>query len=264
MQVFQGLALEAGRAEAVLELPQVRRWVDRLRVPESQIQRDHLVSVVLLSLSELLPNAVFFGGTALCRTHLPDWRLSEDVDLLVERVADSADVLGRELLWSLRREYPGATLEWVTSGNTRLGIVRFEELAIQLQLVGLDDSYRRYPTASTKVTLRYEDLPEAVRMRCPTVTAATAMKLNAWVDRAAPRDLCDLYGLTAADRLTRGAVALAGEIARPLQQHNFDTERLPPENAWMAALAHQMPEPPPRHTALEVVRSAVAQHRGWT
>ncbi|MGH8907470.1 MAG: nucleotidyl transferase AbiEii/AbiGii toxin family protein [Egibacteraceae bacterium] len=26
----------------------------------------------------------FFGGTALCRTHLFDWRLSEDIDLLVD------------------------------------------------------------------------------------------------------------------------------------------------------------------------------------
>lgn len=34
---------------------------------------------------EVSDDVVFFGGTALCRTHLPDLRLSEDIDLIAVR-----------------------------------------------------------------------------------------------------------------------------------------------------------------------------------
>jgi predicted nucleotidyltransferase component of viral defense system len=58
--------------------------VDHYGTPVSQVQRDHLLSHVLARLPDLVPGATFSGGTALCRTHLPDWRLSEDIDLLVD------------------------------------------------------------------------------------------------------------------------------------------------------------------------------------
>src|SRR4029450_13047400 len=52
-------------------------------VADVQVRRDHLISHLLAALSRALPDAVtFFGGTALARTHLPDGRLSEDLDLI--------------------------------------------------------------------------------------------------------------------------------------------------------------------------------------
>lgn len=72
------------RATAVIGRDQLRRWVDHYGTPVSQVQRDHLLSHVLARLPDLVPGATFFGGTALCRTHLLDWRLSEDIDLLVD------------------------------------------------------------------------------------------------------------------------------------------------------------------------------------
>ena len=76
---------------------QLRRWVDAFGVPAGQIERDHLVSHVLARLPEMPLDATFFGGSALCRTHLPDWRLSEDIDLLVPTPARAAGVLGDRL-----------------------------------------------------------------------------------------------------------------------------------------------------------------------
>ena len=53
---------------------------------ENQIRRDHLISHVLHALAELDVPLVFFGGTALARTHLTTaeagGRLSEDIDSL--------------------------------------------------------------------------------------------------------------------------------------------------------------------------------------
>ena len=43
--------------------------------------------------------------------------------------------------------------------------------------------------------LRYPDLPETQTLQCPTLTTFAAMKLAAWFDRHAPRDLFDLAGL---------------------------------------------------------------------
>ena len=48
-----------------------------------QVERDHLISHLLESLSERFGDRIhFIGGTALARTHLPNGRLSEDVDLI--------------------------------------------------------------------------------------------------------------------------------------------------------------------------------------
>lgn len=55
----------------------------RFGVDEAQVLRDHLVSHLLAALSATAADSViFFGGTALARTVVPDGRLSEDVDLI--------------------------------------------------------------------------------------------------------------------------------------------------------------------------------------
>lgn len=241
---------------------QLRRWVDSFGTPESQVRRDHLISHLLVRLPDLAPTAVFFGGTALCRTYLPGWRLSEDVDLLVEHAATVIEAFDDRLAGLLRREFPDVALRWAREGHI-VGRVLADDLIVRVQLVPLDASYRRYPEGPVPVGLRYEDLPSFVEIHCPTKESAAAMKLNAWAERAAPRDLCDLYGLEQADALTTEALRLAAEASRPLQRHQFADDRMPTEEAWRAALSHQMREPPPRDKALASVRSAVSAVAKW-
>jgi predicted nucleotidyltransferase component of viral defense system len=59
--------------------PQERAaFAERFGVADEQVDRDHLISHVLALLAAHLPGeVVFFGGTALARSHLPDGRLSE-------------------------------------------------------------------------------------------------------------------------------------------------------------------------------------------
>jgi hypothetical protein len=48
-----------------------------------QVERDHVISHLLAFLSRDFGDRIhFIGGTALARTHLPDGRLSEDIDLI--------------------------------------------------------------------------------------------------------------------------------------------------------------------------------------
>lgn len=52
-----------------------------------QVERDHMISHMLAGIarSPIRDDVVFFGGTALSRTYLPDLRLSEDIDLLARK-----------------------------------------------------------------------------------------------------------------------------------------------------------------------------------
>lgn len=242
----------------MLSRDQLRRWIDHFGTPESQIRRDHLLSHVLLHLAGLASHTTFFGGTALSRTHLRDWRLSEDIDLLVEDAGPVGEVIDEFLPRSLRREFPGVSVAWEGSGETRSGAIRADDLSIRVQLVATDSSYRVYPTAVTQVALRYQDLPPTVDFVCPTVAGAAAMKLNAWAERRAARDLCDLFGLDRIGGISRDALAIAASASRPLQPHQFHENTLPTEQAWRAALAHQMREMPDRVVALAAVRRRIA------
>lgn len=247
----------------MLRRDQLRAWVDRLGTPISQVQRDHLISHILMHLPDLVPDATFFGGTALCRTHLLDWRLSEDIDLLVEDPAEAQERLSG-LGRSLRREYPGLGLDWATLDGTQVAQADAGAIGIRIQLVQRDASYRRYPAGPTNVSLRYGDLPAHVMMRCPTRDAAAAMKLAAWSERAAPRDLCDLFGLVLRGQLTAGALEIMADAAWPLQPYDFAEVRLPDDRSWQSALSHQMAPVPSRERAFREVRRTLATLAGWS
>lgn len=236
----------------------------RFGVAESQVARDHLLSHVLAALADFeVSPPVFFGGTALCRTHLLDWRLSEDLDLLVDDAADWQRRLDDRVPTALRRDFPGLTIRWRHPGLTRAGMLVAGGLTVEVQLVPLDDSYRRYPVIPTPVALRYSDVPETVQLPVPTLAAAVAMKLNAWADRRAPRDLADLFALAQRGAITAEAVALALEVSHALGRWSFAPTNRPDPQMWRSALAAQMAEIPDPTLAFDRVRDTVAAALGW-
>lgn len=68
----------------MLEHDELIAVADQFGVAEEHVRRDHLISHVLASLSQIAPDVLFVGGTALARTHLANpaagGRLSEDID----------------------------------------------------------------------------------------------------------------------------------------------------------------------------------------
>src|SRR5437879_3042599 len=84
-------------------------------VADSQVERDYLISLLLADLSANYPESiVFFGGTALARTHLPDGRLSEDIDLIASTPRSPlAAELTRTLPRAVQRRF--GRLKWETS-----------------------------------------------------------------------------------------------------------------------------------------------------
>lgn len=84
-------------------------------VADAQVERDYLISLILGHLSSThAESLIFFGGTALARTHLPNGRLSEDIDLIaITPRSRLAAELTRTLPRSVQRQF--GRLEWETS-----------------------------------------------------------------------------------------------------------------------------------------------------
>lgn len=245
---------------------QIEAEAARLGVPTSQVARDVLLSHALARFPSLglAQSVVFFGGTALCRTHLPGFRLSEDIDLLADDPSEVRDRL-EALPGVLEEELGDCTLSgWDSSGATSIASLSAgPDRNVQLQVVPSDNSYKRYPTEPTPVELRYPGLPDHVVLRVPTATAATGMKLAAWSDRATARDLADLYALAEAGHLDREAIAVARQGGVTIVRQDFDERRRPTGQQWQTALGSQMAQPPDLRLAWRTVRAAVARTCGW-
>lgn len=106
---------------------------DQFGVARPQVRRDHLISHLLAALStHAADEVVFFGGTSLSRTFIPDGRLSEDIDLIaVHERRGAAELVASCLVRGVRREYPG--LRW----EPHLTAVRDTEPAVLVSPEGL-------------------------------------------------------------------------------------------------------------------------------
>lgn len=137
-------ALSSGLSRAELTT-----YIRRFGVAEEQIRRDHLISILLaaISNSQLRDQVVFFGGTALARTHLVDFRLSEDIDLLaLAPRTQVAAALRRVLDRGVARTHGQAN--WVpdpgaTKGSEPATMRVDEGLRVQVQILPGD---RRRPS----------------------------------------------------------------------------------------------------------------------
>ncbi len=209
-----------------------------------QVHRDHLISHILAALSRDHRNEVlFFGGTALARTHLPDGRLSEDVDLiaLAARSATAAAVentLERALLRSFGRIRWAPALSVIRDTDAAILLADAGRLAVRIQLLN-QLGYEPWPTELRDLIQRYHDAPPAV-LRVPTAASFAAWKTVAWRDRTAPRDLYDLWGLVERGHINAEAADLFvahGPTHTPPQPWMFATA--PAEDDWRTQLATQ-------------------------
>lgn len=162
---------------------------ERFGVTLEQVRRDHLISHLLAALAVGAGDqAVFFGGTALARTHLPNGRLSEDIDLLaVGDRSSAAAVIEATLAAGARRAY--GRLAWEpalreTHGSESAVIRTVDGMTVRVQLLG-STGYPPWPTEVRGLHQRYGDAPPA-RLRVFTRAAFAASKTAAWYDRGAP------------------------------------------------------------------------------
>ena len=108
---------------------------------------------------------------------------------------------------------------------------------VQIQLIGAV-GYPRWPSEVMDIEQRYSDVPPA-RLRVLTAPAFVAAKLAAWNDRAAPRDLYDLWALAAAGLIDDEAAALFSQHGPLTRARDVSFSRIPTPQEWETALAHQ-------------------------
>lgn len=229
--------------------------------PDNQIIRDHLISHVLASITDWpdRDRVTFFGGTALCRTWLPDLRLSEDIDLLLDSPTDG-EGLRTHITRRLRREFPN--LAWTHLGSqhqVETWNLAADDLEVKVQLAQWRHGWQAIPIVTEPVRLRYSDLAESAKLRVPTPSGFAAMKLMAWFDRHAPRDLYDLAALANAGNIGHAAVNLVRDIAGFTPGTNTLERRVPRavESSWHAELGHQLADASTAERCLDSVRSAL-------
>jgi predicted nucleotidyltransferase component of viral defense system len=238
-------------------------------VAPEQVERDHLISHLLAFLSQNLNGRIhFIGGTALARTHLPDGRLSEDIDLIAidDRKGVAADV-DAALPRALARTHGRLTLDPPLSGvaDSRAAILRSANgILVRIQLLSARGRVL-WPTERRPLEQRYRDAP-AAELGVPTLPAFAASKTATWADRHAPRDLWDLWALSRIGAIDDAALELYrrfGPTNQPPGYYVFETA--PSEAEWQSQLASQTRLTVDAADALAAVREAWARvvSRGW-
>ncbi len=245
----------------MIDRSEIEAVAGRFGAPDSQIIRDHLISHVLAALADWPDSdrVTFFGGTALCRTWLPDLRLSEDIDLLIDSPT-GGEGLRQHASRRLRREFPN--LEWTRLGaqhQVETWTLAAEDLEVKVQLAQWRHGWHAIPIVMQPVQLRYSDLPEAAGLRVPTPSGFAAMKLMAWFDRHTPRDLYDLAALADARHIDRAAVDLVKAIAGFTPGTSTLERRVPRavQSSWQAELGHQLADASTAEQCLAKVRTAL-------
>jgi predicted nucleotidyltransferase component of viral defense system len=239
----------------------LERATARFRVADDQVRRDHAISHILAGISKTLRDGViFFGGTALSRTHLVHARLSEDIDLIAlgDR-SETAERLTSAIDNALSRTH--GRLAWsppFTSKDVDPAIVETPTgIAIRVQLLA-KKSYEPWPTEIRGIEQRYADAPPA-ELRVPTIESFVGWKTTAWHVRGASRDLYDLWASAEEGLITREAANLfAKHGTSGTRPREFMFAKAPSETEWQASLSAQTQLEITASDALEVVRNAWA------
>lgn len=236
---------------------------EQFGVATEQVERDHLISHLLAFLSREFGDRIhFIGGTALARTHLPNGRLSEDIDLIA--VGDRKSVaanLDAALPRALARTHGRLILDPALSivADTRPAILRTADgLTVRLQLLSSRDRIV-WPTERRSLVQRYADAP-AAGLLVPTLPAFAASKTATWVDRHASRDLWDLWALSrlgAIDGAAEDLYRRYGPTNQPPAPHDFT--KAPTEAEWQNQLAGQTRLMISPRDALRAVRDTWAE-----
>ena len=244
---------------------EIAEWAARLGVAEQQVRHDHLVSHLIVGL-EGIDRVVFFGGTALSRTYLEGRRLSEDIDLYLDpRQPPDQGAVVEQLQEGSQREFPGLSIESARrQSDVTTYVATHADLSISVQIVGARPEHRAYEIDEAAVSLRYSDLQPSVALLVPNVATFGAMKLGAYEDRRAARDLFDLAELVIISGLTSKSLAILKQVrgVGPIK-HRYADHLRPTNSEWQTQLGHQTKALGDPKEALEVVRTKLVEIGAW-
>ena len=223
----------------MLDIQDLDRVLNEFDTDEQQVRRDHAISHVLDALQKIKSPMVFFGGTALARTFLPNGRLSEDIDLFTaKRESLCEEIDGIPTL--IQREFPNAFWESLPSNAfdaQDLLLHCDDSIRVKMQIVESETrGWSAVPVTLTSIHQRYADV-NPTSLVVPTFDGFVAMKALAWVDRGAVRDIFDLEGLARIHEVTEEARVVIDRIRGYRLSKGMLNQRA--IGKWTEELAHQ-------------------------
>jgi len=245
----------------VLDEAELRAVAERFGVSDDQVRRDHLISHVLAAIGGV-DGVLFYGGTALTRTALPDLRLSEDIDLIAlgprsRVVTDLVAAINRGLARSFGEVRWLPPLERTRDAEPVVLEVR-ARLGVRLQLVSHEGQHV-LPATQRVIEQRYSDAP-SVSLQTLTDDGFVAAKISAWLDRNAPRDLFDLHAMARAGLLSQAGIETVRATTNWTQFPQSVRWPVPPTDGdWQLQLAHQTRLTISSHAAHRVVVEALTR-----
>ena len=205
----------------------------------AQVRRDHAISHVLEAIAGIRAEFIFFGGTALSRTFLSRGRLSEDIDLYTQDrqgLTHELDLLP-ELI---AQEFPRAFWDLKPSeANEPRPTLLLCDSAIQIQVQVLDSlsrGWNQIPIQKNIIQQRYSDVG-VTQLDVPTLEGFVALKAMAWFERASPRDLFDLEGLSQLGPVTKATRDLIAALSGFQMSSKMLNRKM--VGLWREELEHQ-------------------------
>ena len=252
------------------------------RIPESALALDYCLAWFLVGLSHtgLCRRVAFKGGTALKRCYFSDYRFSEDLDFTLIEPMPLAEILRTlEPVYAFVRDATGIQFAFERADRR----AHANSYTFHLSCIGplpaarslkVDVTLREllvFPLEDRPVLRGYhefEDLPDDRIVQTYSLAEIASEKAVALIDRARnePRDLYDLWYLTARERLDLGSVvpaihaklAFRNKPAKGLQEAILRKEaRL--KALWGVRLADQMVALPPFEEVFRELRRTLRQ-----
>ena len=192
---------------------EVQRLAFERGVPEQMIERDYLLSWVMIALAQdtALQLLIAKGGTTLKKLYFADWRYSEDLDYTAAQMLEP-ESLRRDLegatqnldglagiecsLASMEPRYDTQQLRNITFYLDYIGHLRRTRCARQLKLDVTFDERVINPPIQRAVLHSYSDEPTPpVKVTSYSREEICAEKMRTLLQRTEPRDLYDVWRL---------------------------------------------------------------------
>jgi predicted nucleotidyltransferase component of viral defense system len=245
----------------MMDLNEIRRRARLLGIDQRHVEGDYVLNHLLAALAEQARGVILRGGTALARIYWPDFRLSEDIDLIAEGSIDTEFLQG---VVGIAIKTTGLPLR-IEIGNFRDGrsrsLVRWGKSELLIDISANEHAFM--PPVDGLLALPYRDLRSAPR-RMLTM-AHTEILGNKWFmlsDRREPRDLYDIWaGLqrdVAFEEIAAGHQATYA--FRPTSASLSSARALKP--LWEGRLAHQIGNLPAFDEVHQAVSDAFESWRG--
>lgn len=180
---------------------------------ELKLEKDFLLTLILIKFGEKYPDLIFKGGTCLNKVYFPYFRLSEDLDFVLD--VDIGKSARKTLLKQYENDFKdNLALLWLTLRDDRtkfdeykLAMFTFEYHSIlddSLQTIKIDISLKqrlRLPSVKWKIQALFIDevLEESIfwehTITCIDLRESLAEKIRAALTRGTPaiRDFFDIW-----------------------------------------------------------------------